>query len=81
MFIRKVRPGGQIWWKGSDLFLSEVLAGEPVALEQTDDRYYRIYFGPIPVAKLDEHKRKIIKPKCKKRKRRCTKKTKVLPMS
>ena len=71
MTIRRVRPSGQFWWKGSDLFLSETLVGEPVGLEPIDDRYYQIYFGPIPVAKLDEYRRKLIKPKIKNRKRHC----------
>ena len=69
MIVRKVRPGGQIRWKGSELFLSETLIGEPVALEQLDDRYLQIYFGSIQLAKLDDRKRVIIKPRLKKRKR------------
>ena len=80
MTVRKVRPSGQFWWKGTDLFLSEVLVGELVALEPIDDRYYQIYFGPLPLAKLDEHKRRLIKPKIKKRRKRCHKTSKVLPM-
>jgi putative transposase len=70
MITRKVRPGGQIWWKGTDLFVSETLIGEPVGLEQVDDRYYRLYFGSIALAKLDDNTRTIIKPKVKARKRR-----------
>jgi len=80
MAIRRVRPSGQFWFKGSDLFLSEVLIGEPIALEPIDDRYYQIYYGPIPLAKLDQHKRRLIKPIMKTRRKRCHKTTKVLPM-
>jgi hypothetical protein len=54
--------------------------GELIALEPIDDRYYQVYFGPIPLAKLDEHKRRLIKPKIKNRRKRCHKTSKVLPM-
>lgn len=70
MIVRTVRPGGQFRWKGSELFLSETLIGEPIGLEQLDDRYHQIYFGPIPLAKLDNKTRAVIKPVAKKRKRR-----------
>ena len=72
MTVRRVRPSGQFWWKGSELFLSETLSGEPIGLEPIDDRFYQVYFGPIPVAKLDEHRRILIKPKAKRKKRHCT---------
>jgi len=70
MIIRKVRPGGQIRWKGTEIYVSETLIGEPVGLEQVDDRYYRLYFGSMMLAKLDDKKTTLIKPKAKTRKRR-----------
>lgn len=70
MIVRKVRPSGQFRMDGADLFLSETLVGEPIGLEQIDDRYFQIYFGPLPLAKLDSYKRRLIKPKTTTRKRR-----------
>lgn len=69
MIVRKVRPGGQIRWQGTELFLSETLIGEPVALQQLDERYYQIYFGPVALAKLDGQACTIIKPTMLTRKR------------
>jgi transposase InsO family protein len=70
MIVRKVRASGQIWWKGKELFISETLAGEPIALEQLDDSTYKIHYGPIELALFDDKNRKIIKPKINWKKRR-----------
>lgn len=70
MTIRKVRPSGQLHWRGCELYISETLIGEPVAFEQVDDRFFQIYYGSIKLAKFDNHKKRLIKPKLKKRKRR-----------
>ena len=53
--VRHVRTTGCIRWQGKMLFVSETLVGETVALEQLDDRYWPLYFGPIPLAILDNH--------------------------
>jgi len=53
MATRHVRTNGQIRWDGGLLFLSEVLAGEHVAFEQIDDRRWAFYYGPLPIAILD----------------------------
>jgi len=68
MIIRKVRPSGQIWWRGNELYISETLVGEPVAFEQIEDELYQLYYGPIKLAIYDERKKKLIKPKITRRK-------------
>ena len=70
MIVRKVRASGQIWWKSKELFISETLAGEPIALEQLDVSTYKIHYGPIELALFDDKNRKIIKPKINWKKRR-----------
>jgi len=65
--VRKVRSNGEIKWRGDKIFLSEVLIGEPVGLEQIDDRYWLIRFGPIELAQLDDHDLRLIHPKRKSR--------------
>ena len=42
--------------------LTEVLVGEPVGLEQIDDRYWLVRFGPIELGRLDDHEKRIIQP-------------------
>ena len=58
--VRKVRANGDLVWKSNLLFLSEVLAREPVGLEETDDGIWSIYVGPHMIAILDERRRRII---------------------
>jgi len=51
---RHVRTNGQVRWQGGLIFLSEVLAGEHVAFEQIEDRLWAFYYGPVPIAILDD---------------------------
>lgn len=55
MQIRHVRTDGSIKWKGRMPFVSEVLTGECVGLDQIDDRLHALYYGPMPLAILDDH--------------------------
>lgn len=59
--VRRVRRNGEIKWKGEKIFLSEVLVGEPVGFKQVDDRYWRVYFGPLAIAWLDDHQANLLK--------------------
>ena len=46
--IRRVRHNGEIRWRGEQLFISEVLTGEPLGLQETDDEgMWSLHFGPI----------------------------------
>ena len=53
--VRRVRTNGEIKWRGQRHFLSEVLCGELVGLTQATDRYWHIYFGPVPLATMDDY--------------------------
>jgi transposase InsO family protein len=55
--VRSVRRGGAIKWRGSDVFLSEVLYGERVGLEEYDDGLWALYFGPVLLTRWDERER------------------------
>jgi putative transposase len=55
--IRRVMHKGGLNWKHQEVFLTAVLAGENVGLEPVDDRYWRVWFGPVALAILDTHKR------------------------
>ena len=48
--IRKVMHKGGLNWKHDEVFLTAVLAGEEVGLEPIDDRYRRVWFGPVALA-------------------------------
>jgi hypothetical protein len=45
--VRMVRQNGEIRWRGSHIFIGEVLGGEPVGLRESDDGAWRLHFGPI----------------------------------
>ncbi len=48
-----MRRSGEIKWRGQRVFVSEVLAGEPVGLlEQAGGRWYIVY-GPIDLGIID----------------------------
>jgi len=57
--VRRVRRNGLIKWQGSDLFLSEVLAGESVGLEEVDDGIWSLHFSGQLLARFDERDRKL----------------------
>lgn len=58
--IRKVRHKGGINWKNEEMYLTGVLSGEDVGLEPVDDRYCRVWFGPVPLAICDSYRRKML---------------------
>jgi len=51
--IRTVRHAGDLRFKGTYYFVSELLAGEKVGLTETGDGKYEIRFGFHPIAMLD----------------------------
>lgn len=53
MMVRRVQKHGEFNWKHQHVFLSEVLYGERVGLLPIDDRYYRVYFMSVPLARFD----------------------------
>jgi hypothetical protein len=57
--VRRVGRRGQFSWKHEEVFLSEVLVGEPIGLLPLDERYFRVYFAAVPLARFDSWKRRI----------------------
>lgn len=56
MHVRRVQKHGEFRWKHCNVFLSHVLYGERIGLLPIDDRYYRVYFVSLPIARFDTHK-------------------------
>lgn len=54
MSIRRVRHDGYIRWKGKMLYLTEALIYESVGIDRFDDDHLIIYYGPMPLAVLDD---------------------------
>ena len=70
MTVRRVQKRGEFHWRGHRVFLSEVLAGEPVGLEPVDQRHWTVRFGPVMVGTFDARRLIVIRPSCKGRRRR-----------
>jgi putative transposase len=59
VIVRQVRHNGEIRWNGNLLYVSETLAGEPVALKQMDEHLWKVRFSFHQLGILDELKGKI----------------------
>ncbi len=57
--VRHVRHNGEIRWNGEFIYVSEALAGEPVALKQKAEHLWEIRFSPYPLGVLNELTMKI----------------------
>jgi transposase InsO family protein len=57
--VRSVRSSGEIKWQGQRLFVTEVLIGERVGLEETADGVWSVYFGPLLLGRFDERERRL----------------------
>jgi putative transposase len=60
MQVRRVQAHGHFHWKKQDIFLSEVLWGEPIGVEQEQDGTCTIYFADLPLACMDPATGKLI---------------------
>lgn len=54
MEVRRVSPGGQIRFKGAFVFVTQVLHGERVALEEEADGIWSVWFYEVLLGRLDE---------------------------
>ena len=59
MIVRRVFEGGQFSWKHHEVFVSETLRGERIALEPIDDRWYTIYFAQFPLGRFESRTRTV----------------------
>jgi transposase InsO family protein len=50
MQVLRVKSHGHFRWKKHDIFLSEVLWGEPIGLLPLDDHSFKVYFAHWPLA-------------------------------
>jgi len=60
--VRRVRERGNIKWRGDLLFVSEVLRGELVALQQVDTERWRVYYSTVHLATWNERTAKYEPP-------------------
>jgi hypothetical protein len=58
--VRRVRRSGDIKWNGRFVYLTEALSGEPVSLQEVNDRHWLICFGAVKLALLDDFSGKLL---------------------
>jgi transposase InsO family protein len=59
--VRRIRSNGEIKWSGDLYFVSEVLIGEDVALEQVTETEWDIWYRHVVLATFDARRRKILR--------------------
>jgi transposase InsO family protein len=47
--VRRVYPNGTLKWGGTELYVTQTLAGEPVGLEEITADTWRVYFAHVPL--------------------------------
>jgi putative transposase len=55
--VRRVRAKGEIKWRGELVFISEVLAGEAIGCDESDDGICTLRYGPIVLGHIDSRSR------------------------
>jgi transposase InsO family protein len=60
---RQVRGGGQMTWRGREVMVTKVLAGQQVGLEPQDDGTWQVYFASLALGIFDERQGRIQPPK------------------
>lgn len=58
--LRRVHHTGTIKWRRRELFVSSVLAGEFVGLEEIEEGVWSVYFGNHLLARFDEQVRQLV---------------------
>ena len=56
---RLVGKRGEMYWQGRRIFVSEVLAREPVGLEAIDDGVYRVWFSTVELGRFDVRQNRV----------------------
>jgi transposase InsO family protein len=57
--VRRVSSAGCISWRGTPIFLTEVLEGESVAFEEVADGYWTLFFATVRLGRFDARTRRI----------------------
>lgn len=60
MEVRTVKTHGHFRWKKKDIFLTEVLWGEPIGLMPLGDGLFTIYFADRPLVGFDSKRDKLV---------------------
>ena len=57
--IRRVGSNGCLGFQGKEWFVSQVLRGQKVGLEEVEDGLWSVYFGPVLLGRYDERQQRL----------------------
>ncbi len=57
--VRRVRPSGEVRWRGGMIFISEALVGEAVGITERDDGHWLVRFADVPLVLIDRYTQKL----------------------
>ena len=60
--VRRVRPNGAIRWRDAEIYVTQALDGEPVAIAEREDGDWVVY-GPIELGIIDRQRGRLRRPK------------------
>lgn len=52
--VRRVRHNGEIKWRGTTVYVSTALVGEPVGIEEADTGQFELRYGPVFIGYITE---------------------------
>lgn len=61
--VRRVRPNGEIRWRGKEIYISAALVGEPVGIAEEENGDCSITYGPITLGTVAQAGDRLRKPK------------------
>ena len=61
--VRRVRRKGEIKWRGSVVYVSKALIGEPVGLAETEDGQWAVRYGPVLLGFLEDRGDRLKRPR------------------
>lgn len=50
--VRTVKPPGIVYWGGGQVYVGQVLIGQPVALEEIDNDLWQLHFAHVPLGRI-----------------------------
>ncbi|WP_246679497.1 hypothetical protein [Mesorhizobium sp. B2-3-5] len=59
--LRGVRQNGAVKWRGAEIYVSATLAGEPIAIEETENGEWAMRFHAHPLGFIDEKTMKLVR--------------------
>ena len=56
--LRRIRPTGEIKWRGNLIFVSQALAGEPIGIRELEDGHWLLRFANVDLGLIDRRTQK-----------------------